>query len=161
MFYHPASETYIREGSAFTVDGIQYPAQWLNHSTPDEKIAAGLVEVMTVGTREDDRYYYVSEELVGAELRITNTRKSDEQIRQMELAAMPALTPRQIRQALTRAGLRQQVEAAVAAGDQDMKDWWEFATAFERTNPLVVEMGTALGQSEQQLDALWALGASL
>lgn len=71
------------------------------------------------------------------------------------------VSPRQIRMALTRAGLRAQVEAAVASGDQDLKDWWEFATAFERTNAQVAAMGQALGQSEAQLDALWQLAATL
>lgn len=71
------------------------------------------------------------------------------------------ISPRQIRMALTRAGLRTAVESAVAAGDQDLKDWYEFSTTFERVNPQVVAMGTALGVSEQQLDDLWALGASL
>lgn len=71
------------------------------------------------------------------------------------------ISPRQIRQALTRAGLRASVESAVAAGDQDLKDWWEFSTAFDRLNPQVVAMGSAVGQSSGQLDALWALGATL
>ena len=71
------------------------------------------------------------------------------------------ISPRQIRQALTRAGLRAAVEGAVAGGDQDLKDWWEFSTAFERLNPQVTAMGAALGQSPEQLDALWALGATL
>lgn len=71
------------------------------------------------------------------------------------------ISPRQIRQALTRAGLRTAVEAAVLAGDQDLKDWWEFSTSFERLNPQVVAMGVALGQSDAALDALWQLGASL
>lgn len=71
------------------------------------------------------------------------------------------ISPRQIRQALTRAGLRASVEAAVAAGDQDLKDWYEFSTAFERLNPQVTAMGVALGVSASALDDLWALGASL
>lgn len=71
------------------------------------------------------------------------------------------ISPRQIRQALTRAGLRASVEAAVAAGDQDLKDWYEFSTAFERLNPQVVAMGAALNVSESDLDQLWALGATL
>ena len=71
------------------------------------------------------------------------------------------ISPRQIRQALTRAGLRASVEAAVAAGDQDLKDWYEFSTAFERLNPQVVAMGEALSVSPASLDDLWALGASL
>ena len=71
------------------------------------------------------------------------------------------ISPRQIRQVLTKTGLRAAVEGAVAAGDQDLKDWWEFSTTFERLNPQVVAMGAALGQSDAHLDSLWALGASL
>ena len=76
------------------------------------------------------------------------------------------VSPRQIRQALNRVpygevALRQAVEAAVAAGDQDTKDWWEFATVFERTNPQVIGMGQVLGVSSEQLDDLWTLAASL
>lgn len=76
-------------------------------------------------------------------------------------AAIPTVSPRQIRQALTIVGLRASVEAAVAASDQDTKDWWEFATEFERNHIKVVAMINALGVSDQQADDLWLLAASL
>ena len=135
--------------------------RYANLTDPAVRESVGVVEVSDPVAPEDysEQTYYRTEQDDAPY--VIYTRKSDEQIRQAQLAAMPALTPRQIRQALTRAGLRTQVEAAVAAGDQDMKDWWEFATTFERTHHLVVAMGTALGQTEAQLDALWALGASL
>lgn len=77
-----------------------------------------------------------------------------------------SVSPRQIRQALNRVPygggtLRQAVEAAVAAGDQDTKDWWEFATEFRRDNPEVLAMGQGLGVSPAQLDGLWVLAGSL
>lgn len=86
-----------------------------------------------------------------------------------EIAALPApqpapinpISPRQIRMALTRAGLRAQVETAVLAGDQDLKDWWEFSTTFERINPQVEAMRAALGVSATECDDLWLLGAQL
>ena len=71
------------------------------------------------------------------------------------------VSPRQIRQALTRVNLREQVEAAVAAGDQDTKDWYEFATVFQRNNPVVLALGAALGVTTEQLDGLWTLAGSL
>ena len=71
------------------------------------------------------------------------------------------ISPRQIRQALTAFGLRSTLEAAVAASDQDTKDWWEFATVFERAHPRVVGMAEALGVTPLRMDDLWALGASL
>ena len=76
-------------------------------------------------------------------------------------APITPISPRQIRMALTRAGIRQAVEDAVAAGDQDLKDWWEFSTTFERSNAQVTAMAAALGVSESSLDDLWNLGATL
>ena len=76
-------------------------------------------------------------------------------------APIAPISPRQIRQALTRAGLRTAVEAAVAAGSQDLKDWYEFSTAFERNKAKGVAVGKPLSVSESDLDQLWALGATL
>lgn len=71
------------------------------------------------------------------------------------------VSPRQIRQALTAQNLRAQVETAIAAGDQDLKDWWEYATAFEENHPMVVAMATGLNVSEEDLHNLFLLAASL
>lgn len=70
-------------------------------------------------------------------------------------------SPRQIRQALNAAGLRQQVEAGVAAADQDTRDWWEFSTAVESDHPAVLAMCTALGISDEQRAQVFGLAASL
>jgi hypothetical protein len=72
-----------------------------------------------------------------------------------------SISPRQVRQALSRAGLRDAVEMAVAGGDQDLKDWWAFATEFERHHPRVLAMADALNVSDKQLDEIWTLGAAL
>lgn len=74
---------------------------------------------------------------------------------------IPNASPRQIRMALTRVGLRSQVEAAVAAGSQDLKDWYEFSTVFERDNLQVNAMGSALAVDAESLDNLWLLAATL
>ena len=93
-----------------------------------------------------------------------------EQMRADEMRArnpVPAsVSPRQIRQAMTRTPfgggtLRDAVEAAVAAGDRDLQDWWEFSTAFERQNTQVAAMALALGMDDAALDALWALAGGL
>ena len=76
------------------------------------------------------------------------------------------VSPRQIRQAMNRVPyaqgtLRDAVEAAVAAGDRDLRDWWEFSTVVERSNPQVAAMATALGMDDAALDDLWRLAATL
>lgn len=75
MFYHAASNQYINEGMAFEIDGIQYPQNWLNLSSAEEKAAAGLSEVTTSSQREDDRFYWVNENRSGGVITITNTPK--------------------------------------------------------------------------------------
>ena len=77
------------------------------------------------------------------------------------IVSIPSCSPRQIRQALTASGLRTAVESAVAAGSQDLKDWWEFSTTIERNHPEVIAMGSALEQTPEQLDALFTSGATL
>lgn len=72
-----------------------------------------------------------------------------------------SVSPRQIRQALTAAGLRNAVESAISAADQDTRDWYEFATTFERAHPRVAALAAALNVTAQQLDALWVLAGSL
>jgi hypothetical protein len=47
----------LAQGTAFTVNGIQYPANWLNLTTLAEKLAIGITEVAEV-TRADDRFYW-------------------------------------------------------------------------------------------------------
>ena len=90
---------------------------------------------------------------------------AQDRIAAYEVALTPPVpsqvSPRQIRQALNRAGLRAAVEYAVSVSDQDTKDWWEYATVFERNNPQVAGMATALGVSDSQLDDLWRLADSL
>lgn len=72
-----------------------------------------------------------------------------------------AVSPRQIRQALTQSNKRAQVEAAVTSSDQDTKDWWNCATSFEENHPKVLEMCTALGISDEQRHGIFVLAKSL
>lgn len=52
---------FIPSGTAFEIDGVQYPANWLNLSTPEEKAAAGIVDVV-YGEYPNDQYYWVSQD---------------------------------------------------------------------------------------------------
>jgi hypothetical protein len=45
MFYHIDTQTFIPENSSFNINGTQYPQNWLNLSTPDDKIEHGIFEV--------------------------------------------------------------------------------------------------------------------
>ena len=73
----------------------------------------------------------------------------------------PTVDDLQIRLAVNQVGLRDAVEAAVAAGGQSLKDWYARAKRFNRLDPRVVAMVEALGVSEADADALWALASGL
>lgn len=72
-----------------------------------------------------------------------------------------SVSPWQLRKALNQLGWRAAVEALVEQSQQDIKDGWEFATEFQRNNQFVVSMGQALGKTDAEMDALFALAATL
>lgn len=75
MFYSTTDGQYINEGTQFVLDGITYPPQWLNQSTPEQKTQLGLVEVIATNSPANPEYYWVSEELNEATLTYINTPK--------------------------------------------------------------------------------------
>ena len=76
MFYSVSDGQYIQEGNAFQIGDIFYPANWLNLSTPEEKAAIGLEEVIATNQPANDQYYWVSTELNGPSLTYINTPKN-------------------------------------------------------------------------------------
>ena len=75
MFYSTTNGQYIQEGTQFTIDGVEYPSNWLNLSTPEEKAEIGLEEVIATNSPASDVYYWVSTELNEASLTYINTPK--------------------------------------------------------------------------------------
>ena len=51
----------VAPGTAFEWDGVQYPANWCNLSTPEEKAAIGMVDVV-YGAYPNDQYYWVTQD---------------------------------------------------------------------------------------------------
>ena len=51
---------FVPSGTPFTWDDIQYPANWTNLSSPEEKAAIGMVDVI-YGAYPNDQYYWVSQ----------------------------------------------------------------------------------------------------
>jgi len=63
-----------------------------------------------------------------------------------------SITPRQIRLQLTTAGLRQTIEDWVVTQPLETKDWWEYSTAIERNNEMIIKAATDFGLTHEQLD---------
>ena len=75
MFYSTTENKYITQGVPFTINKVQYPANWLQCTSVAEKSAIGVVEVETVGSPADDGFYYVTSALNNGVLTYTNTPK--------------------------------------------------------------------------------------
>jgi hypothetical protein len=86
MFYCTQNQQYIQEGTAFEVNGVQYPANWLNLSSPEQKADLGLEEVIATNSPANDTYYWVSSTLSGPTLTYTNTPKDLTQVKSTAIA---------------------------------------------------------------------------
>ena len=117
-YYHAASGQYANRGSAFSIAGVQYGSNWLDMVSEQEIEAIGLVPVTTVeSVPENYREYNRTEELVGAERRVTWTRKPQEEIdasrRANALAEIARLEEIQLRESL-----RMQRESELEAAEK-------------------------------------------
>lgn len=71
-------------------------------------------------------------------------------------------SPWQIRKALNSLDLRQQVEEAVAASDnQTLKDGWQYATEFRSDDPFVIAMGEEIGKTPEETAELIQYASTL
>lgn len=69
----------LQPGVAFEHDGILYPANFLNLSSPEEKEAIGITEV-TDQARPDDRYYWVTDNQDGTFIAIPKALDDKEEV---------------------------------------------------------------------------------
>ena len=51
----------VPAGTAFTWNDISYPSNWCNLSSPEEKAAIGMVDVV-YGAQPSDQYYWISQD---------------------------------------------------------------------------------------------------
>ncbi len=72
---------------------------------------------------------------------------------------IPTLSMRQARIALLNMGLLDEVEAAITTTENRI--WWDYSPSVERSNPLVIEVLTALGKTSAEIDAMFISAAAI
>lgn len=72
-----------------------------------------------------------------------------------------SVTPLQMRKALRASGLHADVLAYVAGINDEAQEAWEYATVIERGNPLIVAAAQSFGKTDEEIDAMFRLAASL
>lgn len=65
------------------------------------------------------------------------------------------VTMRQARLALLAADLLDDVDAMVLQADRAVRIDWEYATVVDRSSPLVAAIGSQLGLTDEQIDAMF------
>lgn len=90
MFYCQKDGRHISGDQGFTLNGIQYPPNWLSLSSDSEIEAIGLVRVVEVGERKDNLYFDNTETLEGALLTITAIPKDVVAIKAIKWEAIKA-----------------------------------------------------------------------
>jgi hypothetical protein len=76
-------------------------------------------------------------------------------------AAMPTLSPRQIRLALNDIGITSADVATQLAGNEVGMIEWNYATYFRRIHPLIASLIPAFSLTEAQVDSLWLYAAEI
>jgi RNA processing factor Prp31 len=81
MYYRKESNQYILGNQPFVIDGTQYPANWLAGASDADKEVMGVEEVKKVGFEANREYYWVAEQLNGAEITYINTPKDLDEVK--------------------------------------------------------------------------------
>jgi hypothetical protein len=85
-----------------------------------------------------------------------------EEVPQQNEEVVPVvISPRQVRLVLLQRGLLESVETILSQQPRSVQLEWEYATYFERNNPLVVQICTVLGLDSAGIDLLFIDGAAL
>ena len=66
---------------------------------------------------------------------------------------IPDISMRQARLALLKDNLLSTVDSAITTDEQRI--WWDYSTTVERSNPLVIEVLTALGKTSEEIDQMF------
>jgi hypothetical protein len=150
--------TYFLVRPDGSVENYDFPLECAPDLPPDYRVVANVLPTLDSDTQTARMVLPIPAGAVVVPYEIDTLSAQDLLQRKRERMRV---SPRQIRQALNRQGLREKVEAALSGLDADAKDWWEFASTFERLHPLVASVGAALSVSDEDLDALFQLAQSL
>ena len=114
------------------------------------------------GEMGTDEYIYTGE--VAAEMTWDVALGVMRPMTQIEVAraAIPAVSRRQMLTALHRAGLLATVKDAVAGGgDIELQIAFDEGLEFDRGNAFIATMAAVLGKTDAEVDAIFALAASI
>lgn len=135
-YTNSADGSDLVQGAPFVINGIAFPANWLDLASADDLAEHGI-------TLQDVPDPPPAPPIV------------------VEPFVVTIVTPRQARLALLAAGLLDQVEAAVSSAGGATKITWDYATQISRTDPLITTLGSSLNLTSDQIDNLFLQASTL
>lgn len=152
---------YIRDGKRINIyapfvdeEGTKY----VDLRSPELRAKFGIQEIPDPH-RESTETHYVQE--IDEAPYVINTPKPAEVLIAEQRARLVPLSPAQTELVLHRYGLLDTVLNAVEAGDIELKIRWRKSSEFRRDNELLITTAKQLGISDEQLDDMFRLGATL
>ena len=113
-----------------------------------------------------DQLYFLDDDSFSYLLPAVAQLISDEEAKLLQITPVVKValiaTKYKFRLALNQLGLREAVETAVAASaDQNIKDAWQYADEFRSDDPIVLQLGAALGKTEEDIRVVFELANTL
>ena len=159
---------YVEDGAV--VEGpMALPINWRNTSGLDRLNTA---ELRALGWLPWRLVEIQAEVLTGSTVEVFNTEVVETQTGRdrtpEEIAAAlddwrraTTVTPLQIRRALRQVGLMDEVAAFVEASPPEVREAWEYAVQIDRTNELIAAAAASIGATDEDVDELFRLAATL
>jgi hypothetical protein len=109
---------------------------------------------------------YTNKIVDGVSVPLTDAEIADLVARDAAWATRPPLVPQivgaaQARLALNDSGNRSLVETAVKAASQDIQDYWNYSSQFNRHHPVLVGMQQQIGWSDALMDELFIAAGNI
>jgi len=159
---------YVEDGAV--VEGpMALPINWRNTSGLDRLNTA---ELRALGWLPWRLVEIQAEVLTGSTVEVFNTEVVETQTGRdrtpEEIAAAlddwrraTTVTPLQIRRALRQVGLMDEVAAFVEASPPEVREAWEYAVQIDRNNELIAAAAASIGTTDEDVDELFRLAATL
>lgn len=90
MRYLLSDGRYVGQGTPFTLNDIQYPANWFDYATAQDLERIGVQKVTFTNKRANDHFYSVVESVNGAQVTYVNTPKDLSELKAREVANVNA-----------------------------------------------------------------------
>lgn len=151
--YQASPGNWVEIAGPFSVGGLQYPYNWPDLATSQERAARGIKQI------SEPVAPAAGLAITGQTLSDVNGTPARNWVTQ---AAVPQVVSRlQAKLALAASGQLDTVETAVAAASRNVQIYWAEADPIHRTHPVLEAMRLALGWTSGAVDQLFVAASQI